>query len=71
MYIFLSVFMLPKNAFTSILAYIYCKAYEDQMKGFALSTAVIGTGFMIGLSIAFLISRYLFRNTIMKKVEKH
>ena len=53
-----------------IVAFAYCKVYSSFGLGFVVATPIIYVGVMFGALAAFLLSQYLFKNYIKKKLKR-
>lgn len=69
-YVFMILFILPITVLHLMVAFAYCKVYNDFWLGFLMSTGIIFVASMIGATLAFFLGKWLFANYIRKKLDK-
>ena len=62
--------MLPITVVHIMVAFAYCKVYNDFWKGFLMATWIIFVGCLIGAIIAYWLGKYLFADYIRKKLDQ-
>jgi uncharacterized membrane protein YdjX (TVP38/TMEM64 family) len=70
-YVIFVLFMAPVTHFHYIFGFTYAKIYGSAIKGFFVVLPIIFTGMLIGATLNFFISRYLFRTWVKKKMVKY
>ena len=63
-YIFMILFILPITVLNLMVAFAYCKAYNDFWFGFLMATWIIYVANIIGGVLAFFLGKWLFANYI-------
>ena len=58
------IFTLPISYTVVILGYTYSQIFRSKLTGFLFSVPIVFTGCLLGALLAFLLSRYLFKNFI-------
>ena len=64
------IFILPITVMNLMVAFAYCKVYNDFWLGFLMATWIIFVASMLGAIAAFYIGKWLFANYIRKKLDK-
>ena len=70
LYIVIVLTILPLTPVHLMVAYAYCKVYNSFWIGFAVATAIIFIGCLIGAIIAILLARYIIADYIKTKLNK-
>lgn len=69
-YILMILFILPITVLHLMIAFAYCKVYDDFWLGFLMSSLIIFVACMLGAVIALFLGRWLFADYIRKKLDK-
>lgn len=69
-YVLMILFILPITVLHLMVAFAYCKVYNDFWLGFLMATWIIFVASMIGATLAFLLGKWLFADYIRKKLDK-
>ena len=64
------IFILPITVMNLMVAFAYCKVYNDFWLGFLMATWIIFVASMLGAIAAFYIGKWLLANYIRKKLDK-
>jgi len=64
------LFILPITPLNLMVAFAYCKVYNDFWLGFLMASSIIFVSSVAGGVIAFLIGKWLFADYIRKKLDK-
>lgn len=69
-YVFMILFLLPITVLHLMVAFAYCKVYDDFWSGFWMSTGIIFVASMLGAVVALFLGRWLFADYIRNKLDK-
>jgi len=68
-YVLMILFILPITVLHLMVAFAYCKVYNDFWLGFLMATWIIFVALMIGAVLAFFLGKWLFADYIRKKLD--